>query len=309
MLKEIIRDVRVCIKEYTEVPAINGGTVLKKTLLISLPIVDVLLLAAGYFFGMPALQANGYKATAKQNQATLSASVDRAITAAKQNAFLQDDVTIAQAKNAVKISNDAASDLESKINSNEKGLTDFSELPWVTSVNSGYKTTLAVRSLEAEYVKAAKDYLAELKSVTKYDEQTIPILKLMEDVENMPSLDDAANLDEATAAIDNVIAKLNQVIKLADQMKPTESMKESHELNLKTANELVAIMKQMKTGIATLDAELLMTSLQAFQDKATSVQKKSKELEIDFVEKSKLTQLGDKLNSLSKQIDAKTSNW
>ena len=282
---------------------------MKKTLLISLPIVVVVLVAAGYFFGMPTLQTNGYKATAKQDQAVLSASVDRAITAAKQNAFLQDDVTIAQAKNAVKISNDAASDLESKINSNEKGLTNFSELPWVTTVNGSYKTTLAVRSLEAEYVKAAKDYLAELKGVNKYDEQTIPILELMEDVKDMPSLNDAADLNEATAAIDNVIGKLNQVIKLANQMKPTESMKESHELNLKTANELVAIMKQMKTGVATLDVNLLMTSMQAVQDKTTSVEKKSKELEINFVEKSKLTKLGDKLNSLSKQIDAKTSNW
>ena len=68
-------------------------------------------------------------------------------------------------------------------------------------------------------------------------------------------------------------------------------------------------MKQIKAAVINQDVELYMSAAQAYGEKSVSMEKQSKALEIKFVEKSKLTQLGNKLNGLSKQIDAKTANW
>jgi hypothetical protein len=121
---------------------------LKKTLLISLPVIVIILAAAGYLFGAPALQTNGYKTVARTNQLALASSTSKAISAARQNAFLVQGISIPEAKNALKISNDAIADLGTKIKSNEKGLTTLSELPYVATVNKSYKTTLDLKSLE-----------------------------------------------------------------------------------------------------------------------------------------------------------------
>ena len=232
------------------------------------------------------------------------------MSAAKQNAYLQSDVTVAQAKNAVKISKDAADDLEFKIKNNEKGLTDFSELPWVKAVNGNYKTVLEARDLEGKYVQAAKEYLAELKGVNKYNEQTIPLLELTEQVQAISGeMNNVESADDVMAVIDELIAKLDQVIKLATPLQPAESLKESHEFNLKSVKELEVIMKQIKTAVMNQDIELYMTAAQAYTEKSVNMEKQSKALEVKFVEKSKLTQLGNKLNALSKEIDAKTANW
>ena len=290
--------------------ASKGIILKKKLLLISIPVGVVLLAAAGYLYGIPSLQTNGYKAVQKSDQLSLSTSANAAITAAKQSAFLDQDVTIAQAKNAVKIANDAIGDLESKIRSTEKGLTTFSELPLIANINGGYKTTLGVRSLEVQYVKASNDYLAEFKSVNEYNEKSIPILEMSEQVETISaSMQNATTPEDVVAVIDQLIAKLNQASKIAGTLKPAESQKESHEAGVKGLKDMTALLQQMKAAVVALDLDQFMTLAQAFEEKGTSLTKESKALTIKLVEKSKLTQLGDKINALNKQIDTKTTNW
>lgn len=278
----------------------------KKILLISVP-VAVLLLAAIYLFGVPALQTNGYKTTARSNQLALSASTAKAISAASQNAFSSPD-SMAEAKNSLKILKDAGNDLETKIQSNESGLVRFNELPFVTTVNSTYKTTTDLRTLEEKYVKAAKEYLVEYKAVTQYNEQTIPILAIIEKFpETVAKFQQAESEAEVYAAIDEFTAKLNQVTKIASSIKPPESVKESHELGLKGFAELTRIMKGLKTAMQAMDLEALTTLQTEFSTKMENFTKDGEKLDVKLVEESKLTKLGDTLNSLNKQIDLKTA--
>lgn len=190
--------------------------------------------AAGYFYGAPTLQTNGYKTVARTNQLALASSTNKAISAASQNAFLVQGISIPEAKNALKISKDAIADLETKIRSNEKGLITLSEMPLVASVNQNYKATLELKSLEGQYVQTSKDYLAEFKAVTAYNEKSASILELAEDFDKIGEKFETAESEaDVMAIIDQYINKLNQVNKIALSMKPVESVKEMHQLSLK----------------------------------------------------------------------------
>lgn len=280
---------------------------MKKILLISLPIA-VIALAAIYLFGVPAMQTNGYKTTARSNQLALSASVAKATTTASQNAFSSPE-SVAEAKNELKMLKDAGNDLETKIKSNEKGLTQFSTLPFVTSVNSTYKKTADLKTLEEKYVKAAKDYLAEYNAIYKYNEQTLPILVIM--LEKFPEaftkLQEAESIDDAYIAIDSVVSQLNEITKIATAIKPAESIKESHEQELKGLAELTKIMKSLKTAMQAMDIDAVTTLQTEFSTKMDKLAKDEDKLNVKFVEESKLTKLGNTLNDLNKQIDLKTA--
>lgn len=281
---------------------------MKKTLLISLPVIVIILAAVGYLFGAPALQTGGYKTVARTNQLALASSTNKAIGAARQNAFLVQGISIPEAKNALKISNDAIADLETKIKSNEKGLTTLSELPYVAAVNKGYQATLDLKSLEGQYVKASKEYLAEFKAVTKYNEQSLSILEISEDFSKIGEKFETAESEaDVTAIIDQYISKLNEVRKIAEAMKPAESVKELHQLNLKSLDEYTTLMKDLKAALQALDLNKLMTLSESADKMGTDLEKQSKKLAIKLVEESKLAKLGDTLNSLNKQIDTKTA--
>jgi hypothetical protein len=281
---------------------------LKKALLISTPIIIIILVAAGYFYGAPTLQTNGYKTVARTNQLALASSTNKAISGASQNAFLVQGISIPEAKNALKISKDAIADLETKIRSNEKGLTDLSEMPLVASVNQNYKATLELKSLEGQYVQTSKDYLAEFKAVTAYNEKSASILELAEDFDKIGEKFETAESEaDVMAIIDQYINKLNQVNKIAMGIKPAESVKEMHQLSLKGIQQLTQLMKDLKSALQALDLEKLMTLSESADKINEDLEKQSKKLAIKLVEESKLAKLGDKLNALNKQIDAKTA--
>lgn len=281
---------------------------MKKALLISTPIIIIILVAAGYFYGAPTLQTNGYKTVARTNQLALASSTNKAISGASQNAFLVQGISIPEAKNALKISKDAIADLETKIRSNEKGLTDLSEMPLVASVNQNYKATLELKSLEGQYVQTSKDYLAEFKAVTAYNEKSASILELAEDFDKIGEKFETAESEaDVMAIIDQYINKLNQVNKIAMGIKPAESVKEMHQLSLKGIQQLTQLMKDLKSALQALDLEKLMTLSESADKINEDLEKQSKKLAIKLVEESKLAKLGDKLNALNKQIDAKTA--
>jgi hypothetical protein len=281
---------------------------LKKALLISTPIIIIILAVAGYFYGAPTLQTNGYKTVARTNQLALASSTNKAISAASQNAFLVQGISIPEAKNALKISKDAIADLETKIRSNEKGLTDLSEMPLVASVNQNYKATLELKSLEGQYIQTSKDYLTEFKAVTAYNEKSASILELAEDFDKIGEKFETAESEaDVMAIIDQYINKLNQVNKIAMGIKPAESVKEMHQLSLKGIQQLTQLMKDLKSALQALDLEKLMTLSESADKINEDLEKQSKKLAIKLVEESKLAKLGDKLNALNKQIDAKTA--
>jgi len=280
---------------------------LKKKLLIILPIVAVLLLA-GYAYGVPAAQTNSYKTTARTNQLALSAGVAKAISAANQNAFLDPEITMAEAKNATIISKNAAADLETKIKGNEKGLANFNELSFISTVNPSYKTTLELNKLEKDYVKASKEYLAEFQAVNKYNEQTLPILEISEQLPDiLAKFETAESEQEFYAVIDELIAKLDQATKTAAALTPPESVKEAHEFNLKGLREVTNIFKKMKTAVQAMDIEALATLMTDADKKMTSMEKDGKKLTLKLIEESKLTKLGNSLNKINKEIDLKTA--
>lgn len=66
-------------------------------------------------------------------------------------------------------------------------------------------------------------------------------------------------------------------------------------------------MKDLKSALQALDLEKLMTLSESADKINEDLEKQSKKLAIKLVEESKLAKLGDKLNSLNKQIDAKTA--
>ncbi|HEU4715351.1 MAG TPA: hypothetical protein VFS14_00795 [Candidatus Saccharimonadales bacterium] len=281
---------------------------MKKVLLISLPILVIILAATGYFYGAPALQTNGYKTVARTNQLALASSTNKAIGAASQNAFLAQGISIPETKNALKISKDAIADLETKIHSNEKSLTNLSEMPLVASVNPNYKATLELKSLEIQYIQASKDYLAEFKAVTAYNEKSASILELAEDFDKIGEKFETAESEaDVMAIIDQYISKLNQVNKIATAMKPAESVKEMHQLNLQSLQQLTQLMKDLKAALQALDLEKLMTLSESADKINTDFEKQSKKLAIKLVEESKLAKLGNKLNDLGKKIDTKTA--
>jgi hypothetical protein len=280
---------------------------LKKKLLIILPIVVVLLLA-GYLFGVPAMQTNSYKSTARTSQLALSASVAKAITAANQNAFLDPEITMAEAKNATIISKNAAADLETKIKSNESGLTSFNELALIAAVNPSYKSTIELNKLEKDYVKTSKEYLAEFQAVNKYNEQTLPILEISEQLPDiLAKFETAESEQDFYAVIDELVAKLDQATKIGAALTPPESVKEAHEFNLKGLREVTTIFKKMKTAVQAMDVEALMTLQTDADKKMTSMEKDGKKLTLKLIEQSKLTKLGDTLNKINKDIDLKTA--
>lgn len=280
---------------------------MKKKLLIILPTI-ALLLAAIYLFAIPSLQSNSYKVTANSSHSALASSVNSAINAATQSTFFADDITLAEAKNALKTSKDALSDLETKIQTNENNLTSFTELPMISVVNHNYKTTLDLRLLEEKYVQASKDYANEFKGVTTYEEQTLP---LMEMTEQLPALSNkfetAQSPAEFATAIDEVIVKIDEMIKLASSIKPTDSLKEYHEYQLKSLNEFKSILNQTKAAVVAMDLDKLTTLSKTFETQNADIQKKSKDLSVKVVEESKLTKLGNTLKDLNKQIDIKTA--
>lgn len=282
---------------------------MKKKLLISLPIALVALVVV-YLFGVSTLQANGYKSSAKSAQLALSGSVGKAITAARQNAYLDSTVNVIEAKNAVKISKDAAGELESKIKNNEKKLADFSELPLVVGVNQAYKEVLDVKALEGQYVKVSKEYLVELEAVNLYNEKLLPVFEIMDKMDVIAAdMENAESVDEVTNALDKLVAELDKAIKLATQLKPAESQKEMHNSDVKDIKYLAYLVKQMKAAIVAEDMNKFIAAGEAFDKKEAAMEKVSKAQGITFVEKSKLAKLGDKLNNISKQIDIKTANW
>lgn len=285
------------------------GIPTKKILLISLPTVAVLVFVVAYLFSIPTLQTNDYKAIAKSNQLALSSSASKAIDSESQHAYFAQDVSVAEAKSALKVSQDAASDLESKINANEKGLTDFTELPLVSTVNNDYKNAVGLKSLESQYVKATKDYLTEFKSVNMYFEQTLPLVDISDQITSISNdIQNAGSVDELTAAIDKVIAKLDQATGILSSVKPPESVKGLHDANVASINDLTAIMKQLKAAVLAQDADTFTSLGQTFNDKQTAYEKQFKDLETKFVDESKLAKSANAINQLSKQIDAKNAN-
>lgn len=278
---------------------------MKKKLLITLPVIALILIAV-YLFAIPAMQTNSYKETVKSNQLALSSSADKAIGAASQNAFLSQDISLAEAKNALKISTDAISNFETKISSNEKGLTNLSELPFISAVNKNYKTAIDLKSLEEQYVTASKEYLAEFKSVNDYNKKTLPILEISEGFEAVSEKFQAAQSEaELTAAIDEYISKLEEAKMIATPIQPAESTKEMHDFSISGLGELSSIMKQLKAAIQAMDVEKMMTLSNTLQEKTTLINEKSKEITVRLIDESKLAKLGDRLNDLNKQIDAK----
>lgn len=273
-----------------------------------MPIV-ALLLVAGYLFVIPTMAVNSYKSKVTQSHLSLAASIDKAINAARQDAFLAPDTTVAQAKNALQIAKDAASDLEVKIQSNDKALTDLTELPLAASVNGSYKNAQELKSLEQKHIQAAKDYLAEFKQVNDYNEKTIPILEIMDELKaTATEMEGAESPEEILKAIDVYITKLDAAEKIASPLTPTESLKKVHEYNLENVHKALSLMKQMKAAVTAMDVEKIMSLLETYQKLSTTSEKELKELTTEFVERSKLTTLGKAATELKSRIDAKAAN-
>lgn len=285
----------------------NEEHTLNKKLLITLPIVALLLLA-GYFFVIPAMAVNDYKPKVAQSHLSLTSSIDKAINAARQNAFIASDITVAEAKNAINVSKDAASDLEVKIQSNEKALTSLSEVPFGAAVSSSYKRAQEVKSLEQQHLKAAKDYLAELKLVNDYNEKTVPIIEIMDQLKiTAAEMESAESPEEILKAIDTYTTKLSAVEKIASPLTPAESLKKIHERNLKNVRESLSLMKQMKAAVIAMDVEKIMSLLETYQKLSAVSENEMKKLANEYVEESKLANLGKTVTELKSQIDTKTA--
>jgi hypothetical protein len=162
--------------------------------------------------------------------------------------------------------------------------------------------------LEEKYVQASKDYANEFKGVTTYEEQTLPLMEMTEQLPASTSKFETAHSPaEFATAIDGFIGKIDEMTKLASSIKPAESVKEYHEYQLKSLDQFKSMLNQIKVAVVAVDLDKFTTLSNSFETQNADIQKKSKDLSVKIVEESKLTKLGNTLKDLNKQIDIKTA--
>jgi hypothetical protein len=264
-------------------------------------------LASVYFFVVPSLQVGSYKNEVTTEHSKLNDSLRKVIDVQARDAFVKSEVEATVIRNDVKIGTEAIKDFESKLANNKSGLTNFNALP-LLDWNSSYRAAKEIKENEQKYVKAAEDYIAEMKAVLAYLEKTASVVDKIKEIEPLINdLNNAVSLDDMAKRLSTVVARYDEIVAMTTKLTPPTSLKELHNFSVAGAQEMGAIIKDLLSATKAGNVNRMTDLAQQIPSKMSEFTAKGNKLNSEFIHGSLLVKLSDKTQELSRLIDTKSS--
>ena len=276
-----------------------------KKLVISLAVGLVVVLAAvGYFVATPAMQVGGYKQQLTTAHEKVGEAVEKLIAVQDRDAFVKSEVESSVVRNDVKAGQDAIKDIEAALADHEAKLTNFTVLPFL-DWNAAYKTATQLKAQEQDYIKNARDYVAEMKAVLTYFEQGAVVTDKAAEAEVLAAdMSVLTSVDEINVKFDQVIKKYDEIVAEAEKMSAPESLAAMHNMNIAGVKEIGDLFKQSAAAFKAEDYDKVEKVYATITTKLAEYSKKIDNLNAQFAKESKLAKLRDTLKNLNREIES-----
>lgn len=231
----------------------------KTGLVVGISVAVLVLLALGYFFGVPAMQVRQQKSLLTRHK-QIDDKLVKVYDSFKRDSFTKTDTDSVTEKNDAKIGLDAIKDARTAINDNATALTQFKAWP-LLDWQKKYHDATQVDAQEETYVKDARTFLDNYEGLLKYVDQAADIdsgaEKVIKDMESISESDTPANIAKK---LDTFVAQLTPIEAKAKALTPPDFIKEDHEADVKTIDRLITDIKQMAEGARKLDIGKITTA-------------------------------------------------
>jgi hypothetical protein len=268
----------------------------------------VLLLLAGVFVVIPAIQVGAYKETVGAKQSQLNESLNRLSSVLERDMFVKTNVEPATVRSDVRVGNDAVRDAENTIAAVKKDLTSFAALP-VFGYSEDYRTATTLRTDEQAYIQKSEAFIAEMKAVLAYIDKSNDLMtEFSKFSEAAAQADMAESAEEYVAIVDDSTKKLQPTLDELKKMNPPASLKEQHDYGVKTFDEVIDLYKDSATAVRLGDAEKYAVIGERMIELSNEMTTKFDDLNADFVRESPLRKLDDALRAIDAEISRKQAS-
>ena len=268
----------------------------------------VLVLLAGIFVVVPAMQVGAYKQTVGAKQSELNEALNKLSAVLERDMFVKTDVEPATIRSDVKVGNDAVRDAENALTAVKKDLTDFAALP-VFGYSEDYRTAIALKADEQAYIQKSEAFIAEMKAVLAYMDKSADLMaKFTEFGEAAAALAVVESAEEYGAIVDDSTKKLQPTLDEIKAMNPPASLKEQHEYGVKSIGDFIDLYQDSATAVRASDAEKLAGIAGKLYELQAEMTTKLDDFNADFVRESHLRKLNDTLRVLDGEISRKQAS-
>lgn len=260
------------------------------------------LIAIGYFFALPQVQANSYSATVKEKQPALREQMQRLVDLLDRDVFTKSEPELGTIRTDIKAGQDVLADVKNQLATSNDSLTTFTEYP-LLSWSSPYKSSLELNKAEKTYINEARLATDEMEKVLAYSDKVADFLSETKSAETkLDNLENASSLEELTKTLEGIIKQLDTAIKKMGAVAPPESYKESHEYNVKVSGEVLGALRKMVTALKTMQLDQIDQLGRDVQKLQDTYDKKQDELTKKFLSESVLRQHIDKMLDADREI-------
>lgn len=280
----------------------------KKNIIIGAVGAVLVVALLGYFVVIPSVQVGSYKETVVKNHSELNEAINKLGAILERDTFLKSEVETATIHSDVKAGNEAVKNAEAKLALVKQNLTSFSALP-LLDMNEKYKTAIALKADEVQYVAKTEAFVSEMKGVLAYMGKNADMMTEYNKFgEAVAAASEAETTEEYAAKIEAALKALQPSLDELTKLVPPASLKESHEYGVKAFKELLALYKESAAAVRAENLDKADEIDMKILDKADEIVKKSDDYDAKFVRESDLRKLDDTLNQLDREIDRKQTS-
>lgn len=280
----------------------------KKNILLSAAGALLAVLLVGYFVAVPSIQVGSYKETVATKHSELNEVINKLGAILERDMFIKSEVETATIHSDVKIGNEAVKNAEAKLALVKGDLTSFSALP-LLDLNEKYKTAIALKADEQQYVSKTEAFVAEMKGVLTYLGKNADMLAKFTEFGNaITAAAEAESADEYAAKVEAAVKDIQSTLDELQKLTPPASLKESHEYSNKAFGELLALYKESAAAVRAENMDKAEQIDEKIYDKTEEMVKKIDDYDAKFVRESELRKLDDALNQLDRDIDRKQAS-
>ncbi len=280
----------------------------KKNIILSAAGALLVALAVGYFVVVPSVQTGSYKETVTKKHSELNEAINKLSAVLERDTFLKSEVEPSTIHSDVKIGNEAVKNAEAKLALVKNDLTSFSALP-LLDMNEKYKTAIALKADEQQYIAKTEAFVAEMKAILAYmGKNADMIAEATEFGEAIGAASEAESAGEYASKIEAAIKAFQPTLDELGKLTPPASMKESHEYLIKSFREWLALYKDSAAAVRAENLEKADEIDVKILDKSEEITKKTDDYNAKFIRESELRKLDDALNQLDREIDRKQTS-